>query len=161
MLRKHGNALRSLPLSGIYQTRDRLIAPSRPHHSPEPSPDVSHEEEEEEVPPLLPPIFPPLAPEEPRETPPPPSPNTLPPSEKDDTRKGKKKELPTNKKEEEAKKSLNEPRNRCAKSLRPFMDKNLTNEEWHRFCDLVQALPEDLKQVMNRCGQRRGNPTRN
>ena len=38
------------------------------------------------------------------------------------------------------------------------MDKDLTDEEWRKFCDLVQALPEDLKQIMNRFGQRRGNP---
>ena len=84
MLREHGDILRSLSPSGIFQAWDRLIAPPRPRHSPVPPPDDSHqeEEEEEEVPPLPPTIFPPLPPEEPRVTPPPP-PNT-PPSEKDD-----------------------------------------------------------------------------
>ena len=50
---------------------------------------------------------------------------------------------------------------RCAESLHPFVDKDLSEEEWHKFCELVQALPEELKEIMHKFGQRRGDPTRN
>ena len=75
-------------------------------------------------------------------------------------KKGKKQEA-ANKKEEEAKRALAELRDRCADSLKPFVDKDLSEEEWHGFCELVQKLPEELKEITSKFGQRRGDPTRN
>ena len=40
------------------------------------------------------------------------------------------------------------------------MDRELFEGEWSRFCELVQALPEELKKVLGKFGQKRGNPTR-
>ena len=163
MLRDHRDEIRRLPRSGILQARDRLTGPPGPRHSPTPVPAGSQEGEEEEVPPLPPPIFPPLPPEEPAGKPPPLPSETPPPRKKDDAKKRgpppKKDE--TNKKEEEAKKALAEIWDRYTESLKPFKDQDLSEEEWLKFCDLVQALPEELKKIMNKFGQRRGNPTRN
>ena len=80
--------------------------------------------------------------------------------EKENARRKKKQET-TNKKEEKGKKALAELSNRCAKSLCQFVDKDLTEEEWHKFCELVRALPKELKEIMHKFGQRRGDPTRN
>ena len=163
MLREHRDEIRRLPRSGILQARDRLTGPPGPRHSPTPVPAGSQEGEEEEVPPPPPPIFPPLPPEEPAGTPPPLPSETPPPRKKEDAKKRgpppKKDE--TNKKEEEAKKALAELRDRYTESLKPFKDQDLSEEEWLKFCDLVQALPVELKKIMNKFGQRRGNPTRN
>ena len=52
-------------------------------------------------------------------------------------------------------------RDQCTDSLKPFVDKDLSEEEWHGFCELVQKLPEELKEITSKFGQRRGDPTRN
>ena len=149
VMREHLDEVRSLPRNNILQDRDKLLAPMEPQ-----------EDDEEEVPPLPPPIFPPLPPEELPITPPPPPPPppTAPPScERDEPRKGKKAE-PNNRKEEEARKALAELRDRYAESLLPFVDGELCEGEWSRFCELVQALPEELKKVLGKFVQKRGNP---
>ena len=113
------------------------------------------------------PIYPPLPPDEPTRTPPPLPPGTPPPISPDapwekttNVKKGKKQEA-ANKKEEETKRALAELRNRCADSLKPFVDKHLSEEEWHEFCELLQKLPGELKEITSKLGQRRGDPTRN
>ena len=162
VMREHLDEVRNLPHDNILQDGDKLLAPMEPHRSPIPLPAGTQEDEEEEVPPLPPPIFPPLPPEEPPITPPPPPPppTAPPPSERDEPRKSKKAE-PINQKEEEAMKALAELRDRYAESLLPFVDRELCEEEWSRFCGLVQALPEELKKVLGKFVQKRGNPTRN
>ena len=160
VMREHLDEVRNLPRDNILQDGDKLLAPMEPHRSPIPLP--AGTQEDEEVPPLPPPIFPPLPPEEPPITPlpPPPPPTAPPPSERDEPRKSKKAE-PINQKEEEAKKALAELRDRYAESLLPFVDRELCEEEWSSFCELVQALPEELKKMLGKFVQKRGNPTRN
>ena len=75
-------------------------------------------------------------------------------------KKGNKQEA-ANKKEEEAKRALAELRDRSADSLKPFVDKDLSEEEWHKFCELLQKLPGELKEITSKLGQRRGDPTLN
>ena len=124
-------------------------------------------QDDEEVPTLPPSIYPPLLPDEPTRTPLPLPPGTSPPIPPDaprerttNVKKGKKQEA-ANKKKEEAKRTLAGLRDRCADSLKPFVDKDLSEEEWHGFCELVQKLPEELKEITSKFGQRRGDPTRN
>ena len=159
VLREHMDEVRSLPRDNILQDRDKLLAPVEPHCSPIPS--TAGTQEEEEVPPLPPPIFPPLPPDEPPKTPPPPPPPTVPPPrEGEEPKRGKKSES-ANQKEEQARKALAELRDRTTELLLPFVDGELCEEEWRRFCELVQTLPEELKKVLGKFGQKRGNPTRN
>ena len=165
MLREHVDTLRGLPRTGILQASDRLTTLTESGPSPMPPPGGT--QDEEEVPPLPPPIYPPLLPDEPTKTPPPLPTGTPPPISPDaprekttNVKKGKKQEA-ANKKEEEAKRALAELRDRCANSLKPFVDKDLSEEEWHGFCELVEKLPEELKEITSKFGQRRGDPTRN
>lgn len=79
---------------------------------------------------------------------------------KEDTRQGKK-QVNVNKKEEEAKKALTELWDHYADLLHPFVDTDLIEDQWRKFCELVHTLPGDLKEIMGKFGQRRGNPTHN
>jgi len=118
LLSEHLDELRALPLSGVFQARERLLGlaadtpatpPDRPKPLEVPTPPI---EEEEEVPPLPPPldIHPLLPPEEPPLTPPPLPRGPPPPAEgaegtrDEDRREEKRKEW--SKKEEEARKAL-------------------------------------------------------
>jgi len=45
--------------------------------------------------------------------------------------------------------------------LKPFEKRSLLDKEWHEFCKIAKELPCQLKELMGKFGQRRGNPTRN
>ena len=48
-----------------------------------------------------------------------------------------------------------------AEQLKLFEKRNLLNEEWHEFCKIVEELPCQLKEMVGKFVQRRGNQTRN
>jgi len=67
----------------------------------------------------------------------------------------------SSKKEEEARKALLKLHEQYTEQLKPFEKRNLSDEEWHKFCKIPKELPCQLKELMGKFGQRRGNPTRN
>jgi len=172
--------MRALPRLGVCQAHERLLGSaittpadrSAPPRSSETTITIEEatppavEEEEEEVPPLPTPldIHPPLLPEEPPLTPPPLPRGSPPPADeaegrRDEDRQEKKKEW--SKKEEEVRKALLKLHEQYTEKLKPFEKRSLLDEEWHEFCKIAEELPCQLKELVGKFGQRRGNLTRN
>jgi len=184
LLSEHLDELRVLPPTGVFQAREQLLGsaantPATPPDCPKPpeelTPSIEEEEEvstppiedEEKVPPLPPPLdlHPPLPPEEPPMTPPPlpqgPPPTAERAEGRQDEDRWEEKRKEWTKKEEEARKALSELRKKYTEKLKPFEKRSLSDEDWQEFCKIVEELPCQLKDLVGKFVQRRGNLTRN